>query len=172
MVTAIATVVLIIALIFAVITDVARYEIPNTLPIVITVAFLAAAIGEDADIRTIVFHLAAGMIVLIAFGVLFWKGWMGGGDVKLIAASAVWAGGNFLLQYLVVLALFGGVLALVVVLLRLVAGDAARINRPWVQRLLTRRQGVPYGVAISATGLFLLPYFPLTGWQRLIGLLQ
>ena len=169
MVAAIATLVLIIALVLAVVSDVARYEIPNTLPIVITLAFLAAAIGNGVDFRTIAIHLVCGPAVLIAFGVLFWKGWMGGGDVKLIAASAVWTGLNFLPQYLVILALFGGVLAILVILFRRVGGDAERIKARWLRRLATRREGVPYGVAISATGLFVIPYLPVSGWPTLVG---
>ena len=45
-------------------------------------------------------------------------GWIGGGDAKLAAATALWFGFDFLLDYLVYASLFGGVLTLVLIQFR------------------------------------------------------
>jgi prepilin peptidase CpaA len=68
---------------------------------------------------------------------------MGGGDVKLAAALALWFSPSGTLRFLVVMSLAGGVLTLV-----LVAWHRAR-NRQG-------RPEIPYGVAIAFGGLVIL----------------
>jgi prepilin peptidase CpaA len=68
---------------------------------------------------------------------------MGGGDVKLLTALALWLRPAWFAELVVIMALLGGVLAMVV------AG--------W--HLARHRQtpvAVPYGVAIAAAGLWVL----------------
>ena len=61
--------------------------------------------------------LAASGIALLALcvGIAVWQlGWLGGGDVKLIAALSLWAGPSHLAGLLLAIALGGGVLALAI----------------------------------------------------------
>ena len=50
--------------------------------------------------------------------VFFSQGWIGGGDAKLAAATALWFGFAHLLDYLIYASLFGGVLTLVLIQFR------------------------------------------------------
>ena len=86
--------------------------------------------------------LLAGVVFAVFVGA-FALGQMGGGDVKLIGALALWLPFHPLLQMLIVMSIGGGVLTL------LMLGD-----RAW------RRGGnveVPYGVAIAIAALLFLP---------------
>ncbi|OYW88732.1 MAG: peptidase, partial [Sphingobium sp. 32-64-5] len=77
------------------------------------------------------------------FAVLFALGMMGGGDVKLLAAIALWFPWQALGLLLVLMAILGGVVTLVTV----------------IHHRFTHREGqpeVPYGVAISLAGLWLI----------------
>ena len=64
-------------------------------------------------------HVGAGCVVLVvAFG-FFTHGWIGGGDAKLAAATALWLGFDHLLPYLVYASLFGGALTLLLLQFRM-----------------------------------------------------
>jgi prepilin peptidase CpaA len=98
--------------------------------------------------------LAAGCgAVVFAIGALgFAAGVLGGGDVKLLAASSLFAGPALLLDFLMVTALAGGVLGLAMLAGARIgpaapaAGDASVAGR--------LRGGLPYGPAIAAGGLW------------------
>ena len=77
---------------------------------------------------------------------MFGAGWMGGGDVKLLAASALWFTLSGGWRMLVMVAIAGGVLTVLILLIRLLPWP-----EPAKQRvvMLRRRGGIPYGVAIA-----------------------
>jgi len=82
-------------------------------------------------------------LALAVFGVFvgaFWLGQMGGGDVKLIGALALWLPFTPLIWMIVIMSLVGGVLTLVMVIERHVRRDS-------------RPPEIPYGVAIVIAGL-------------------
>ncbi|QNE31727.1 peptidase [Sphingomonas sp. NBWT7] len=85
-------------------------------------------------------QLGLGMLVFGLFAVAFHYGQMGGGDVKLIGAVALWLPATPLLQMLLVMSIVGGVLTLVM----LIEHKFSRNNR-----ILE----IPYGVAIAIAGL-------------------
>ena len=71
-------------------------------------------------------HLAAGALVLVVCFGLFAAGWIGGGDAKLAAATALWFGFEQLLPYLAVAGVVGGVLTLAILMLRVRAAAGVR----------------------------------------------
>ena len=85
--------------------------------------------------------IAFGVFVLFALAFRF--GWMGGGDVKLIGALALWLPPLPLANMLVLMSLIGGALTLL-----LVGERAVRRARGAIE--------VPYGVAIAAAALLTL----------------
>jgi prepilin peptidase CpaA len=91
--------------------------------------------------------VAAGLAALtLAIGfALFGANMIGGGDVKLMAAVALWAGPIRLPLLIIATALAGGVVAILLLLYR------------WGIRVRTREKSsptvMPYGVAIAAGGL-------------------
>ena len=98
---------------------------------------------------------------VFATGFLLWRrGILGGGDVKLLSALALWAGGSLLLPFLLLTALLGGVLALVwlharhaslLLPLRVTTG----LSRAGLPTLPGDEQSLPYGVAVSFAGIWL-----------------
>lgn len=142
-----------IALVTAAITDLKARRIDN---------WLTGAVALGAPL----FWWASGLslwpgvalqfgVALVAFAILaglFAIRAMGGGDVKLLTALALWIEPMLFGQLVVMMALLGGVLTL--------AMGAWHVMR--------RREGrlaIPYGVAISAAGLWVLGahYFPSAG---------
>jgi len=86
-------------------------------------------------------QIALGLGMFGVFAALFALGMMGGGDVKLLAAIALWFPWQALLALLVVMALLGGVVTLITVI------HHRRIKREG-------QPEVPYGVAIALAGLW------------------
>ena len=142
-----------IALLIAAITDIRARRIDN---------WLTGAVALGAPL----FWWASGLsvwpgialqfgVALIAFAilaVLFAMRAMGGGDVKLLTALALWIEPVLFMQLIVLMALLGGVLTLV-------------LGSWHIMRRRKDRLAIPYGVAISAAGLWVLAahYFPAAG---------
>ena len=88
-------------------------------------------------------QLALGLAVFALFAGLFALGMMGGGDVKMLAALALWFPWEALLFLLVAMALLCAVVTLITL----------------AHHKLARRSGqpeVPYGVAISLAALWVV----------------
>ncbi|MCP3735199.1 prepilin peptidase [Sphingomonas sp. RP10(2022)] len=97
-------------------------------------------------------QLGIAAIVFAVFLGAFAAGWMGGGDVKMIAALALWLPLGSLLDMLMVMSVLGGAITI-----------AMMIERRWQRRI--GQVEVPYGVAIAAAALLALPAtLPRTGF--------
>lgn len=130
------------ALLFAAYGDWLRRDIPNKLNLAIALTapiyWWASGFSLWPDIA-IIAGLAAILFALFTFA--FAIGAMGGGDVKMIGALALWMTPAQLPLMLIVMALTGGVLT-VVMLIR--HGLAKGSSKP----------EIPYGIAIAAGGLW------------------
>lgn len=131
--------------------DLARFEIPDTLSILLLAGALLYGLLTPGFAWG---SHALAVLALFAVGLLlFALGWMGGGDVKLLTAFAAWTGLSGLPLFLTGVALAGGALALLLLLARSglkLAGRAAQ-DMP---RLFRPGAPLPYAVAITAGGLF------------------
>ncbi|MBO6782403.1 MAG: prepilin peptidase [Alphaproteobacteria bacterium] len=92
----------------ATVTDVRSFRIPNRISIAMVALYAAYALGGFADPRS---GLLAGGIVFAAGVFMFARGWMGGGDVKLLAAVSLWAGTEHVLPMLLIVTATGGVMS-------------------------------------------------------------
>lgn len=133
-------------LVIAAVGDVRRYLIPNRLCGVVAALalpyWIAVCMQTGAPLLPALgLQLGVALLVFAGFALLFALGAMGGGDVKLIAALALWVPAHRIPELLFFVALAGGVLALVLILARRVRGSTSR--------------AVPYGVAIAAGGLWI-----------------
>jgi prepilin peptidase CpaA len=141
-----------ILLIVAAIIDVRTFTISNGLNL--TVALLAPlywwSIGlplwPDAAIQVAV---ACGVFAVLA--ATFYMGMMGGGDVKLAAALALWFRPFTTLKILVIMSLAGGLLTLIVLALH-----KKRAKSPIPGDSPAVKPEVPYGVAIAIGALWIL----------------
>ena len=133
-----------IALVFAAGTDIHRRQIDNWLNIAIALGAplfwwtsglaLWPDVAMQLGVALAAFAILAGMFAL---------GMMGGGDVKLLTALALWIEPGAFLQLLVIMALAGGVLTILMAVVH-------------VMRRQKEKLAVPYGVAIAFGGLWIL----------------
>jgi prepilin peptidase CpaA len=108
--------------------------------------------------------LAVGLVVFLAAAFCWRRGWMGGGDVKLLAAAAIFVPPAESFTFITVVAVTGGLLALIYLAARRVVRAPSPV-RPRglllralrVEQWRIRRGGpLPYACAIAAGGLFVL----------------
>src|SRR5258707_1289418 len=86
---------------FAASSDLITMTISNRVSIALVGGFLALALMSGMTVAEVLSHVGAAAVVLaVTFG-LFTRGWIGGGDAKLAAATAMWLGFDYLLNYLV-----------------------------------------------------------------------
>ena len=152
---------------FAASSDLFTMTISNRLSLALAGGFLLLTLVTGMTLAAFGMHIAAAAAVLIvAFG-FFSQGWIGGGDAKLAAATALWFGFDFLLDYMVYASLFGGVLTIVLIQFRKLPLPAVLARQKWIMRLHETGGGVPYGIALAAAALVV---YPKTGWMPAIGL--
>ncbi len=152
---------------FAASSDLLTMTISNRLSLALAGGFFLLTIITGMSLTAIGMHLAAAALVLtISFG-FFSMGWIGGGDAKLAAATALWFGFDFLLDYLVYASLFGGVLTVLLIQFRRLPLPAPLARQPWILRLHETGGGVPYGIALAAAALTV---YPKTGWMPAFGI--
>jgi prepilin peptidase CpaA len=150
--------VLAIALLFAAFTDLRRRQIDNWLNAAIALGAPAFWFASGLSLEDIGYQLAVAVAAFAVLAGLFAMGAMGGGDVKLLAALALWVSPMWFMRMLIIMAIVGGVLTLVFAM--------------WH---ITRRQpgkvAIPYGVAIAFAGLWALSgqYLPKTTFTSLLG---
>jgi prepilin peptidase CpaA len=185
LIAAAATMILLIA---AAASDITRYRIPNVIVYAIVAAFAVGAIFNFAW-PAIVWPVLAGVAMFLLGAGLFALGMFGGGDVKLIAAMALWTGFADLPRFLLIMSAAGGLIGLVLLLKRrrqqpamassapaatessaaeatVATASTAETPRP------TRKSHIPYGVGIAIAGLdfFLIsqhsPLAPLWPWMQ------
>ena len=150
---------------YAAASDIFTMTIPNRLSLALVVAFVALALAGGLSLPAILAHLGAGALVLaVTFG-MFAAGWIGGGDAKLAAATALWLGFETLLDYLVLSTIAGGALTLAIIQLRACNLPLFTMGWGWLCRLHDRGSGVPYGVALAGAALVVYPQSPV--WTAL-----
>ena len=135
----------------AAVSDLRAFRIANRSPLILLAAFVPAAVAAGFGWQDWLYHLGAGLGLLVIGAVLFFRGVWGGGDAKLLPAVAVWAGPGGLPRLLVVMALVGGVLAVLALVAGRVPLGPSGVVRAWGERL-AKAGHVPYGVAIAAAG--------------------
>ena len=130
-------------LIVAAVIDVRTFTISNRLNLSVALGAPLYWLSIASPWSGVAVQLAAGGIVFVLLAGAFYAGMMGGGDVKLASALALWFSPGGTVKFLVLMSLAGGVLTLV-----LVAWHRAK-----------RREGrpeSPYGVAIAFGALAIL----------------
>jgi prepilin peptidase CpaA len=144
-----------IALLVAAFTDIRRRQIDNWLNAVIAATaplyWWACGLSLWPDVA---WQLGVALVTFAFLAVLFAIRAMGGGDVKLLTALALWIQPAWFLKLLVGMALIGGVLTL--------------LMGAWhVARRRKNKLAIPYGVAISAAGLWVIAAQISPAFQKL-----
>ncbi len=130
-------------LIAAAVGDVRTRLIPNRLTLAVALLAPAWWIAAGYSGHDMLLQIALSAGVLTVFAACFALGMMGGGDVKLLAALALWLPLVRMAQLLVWMALAGGVLTLAMLIAHRLRKSQGRLE-------------IPYGVAISAAALLIV----------------
>jgi prepilin peptidase CpaA len=152
---------------FAASSDLLTMTISNRVSLLLIAGFFVLAIASGMGLTEIGLHIAAGAIVLAVAFTCFALGWIGGGDAKVAAATALWFGFDHLLTYLVYASLFGGVLTLMLLEFRRWPIPYALTGQRWLLRLHHKETGIPYGIALAAGALMV---YPETAWIKAVDL--
>jgi prepilin peptidase CpaA len=143
---------------FAASSDLLTMTISNRVSLLLAAGFAVLAVVTGMSLTEIGWHVAAGAAVLVITFVFFARGWIGGGDAKLAAATALWFGFPHLLDYLIYASLLGGALTLLLLQWRNWPLPAFLARQSWAQRLHDRNSGIPYGIALAAAALAIYPH--------------
>jgi prepilin peptidase CpaA len=138
--------------------DLASFTIPNFLQTALIGAFILFAASVHLTLPALGWHLLAGFVGLSAGFALFALGYIGGGDAKLFAAVALWLGFHDLGSFALTASVFGGLLTLTLLMLRQWPLPAMVSRLRWIGRLHATDAGIPYGVALAAGALVILPH--------------
>lgn len=150
---------------FAASSDLLTMKIPNFVSLIMIAGFAILAVASGMSLEQMAMHAGAGLLVLcITFG-FFTRGWIGGGDAKLAAATALWFGFEHLMEYALYGSVFGGVLTLVLLQYRAFPLPSILVGRTWAERLHEPKGDVPYGIALAAGAMVV---YPNTAWMQAI----
>jgi prepilin peptidase CpaA len=132
-------VIFLLSLVVAAAVDVWKRQVPNIAVILVAVTGLAAFV-MTGNVDKIWQPLTVALVTIVAGVPLFARKWVGGGDIKLLAATACWFTAKGTLQFLTAVFISGGLLALTFIAIRF----AGRGKGPSVPS-----GGIPYAVAIA-----------------------
>lgn len=152
---------------FAAFSDLFTMTISNRVSLLLVAGFFVMALLVGMSGADLLSHLGAGAAVLAVTFTLFACGWIGGGDAKLAAATALWLGFEPLPSYLIYSSLFGGLLTLAILQYRIMPLPAALASQDWAVRLHRANAGVPYGIALAAGAIAVYPH---TIWMKPLAL--
>jgi prepilin peptidase CpaA len=151
---------------FAASSDLFTMTIANRVSIILVAGFGVLAVLTGTGAVEVLWHTAAAALVLAIVFLFFTRGWIGGGDAKLAAATVLWLGFAHLADYLFYASIFGGVLTLLIIYFRSVPLPRMFLGRGWAERLHRSDSGVPYGIALAAAALVVYPH---TQWMAALG---
>ena len=136
-----------IALLIAAFTDLKSRKIANWLNGAIALAAPVFWLATDMALwPDVAIQVGLALATFFGLSILFALKAMGGGDVKLLTALALWIAPAHFLQLLIMMALLGGVLTLL-------------FGGWYVMRRQKDKIAIPYGVAIAAAGLWAIASF-------------
>jgi prepilin peptidase CpaA len=151
---------------FAASSDLFTMTIANRVSLILVGGFVLLALLTGMSAHDMLIHAGVAAAVLVVAFLCFTRGWIGGGDAKLAAATVLWLGFAHLADYLFYASIFGGALTLLIIYFRTVPLPAVFVGRPWAERLHRSDSGVPYGIALAAAALIV---YPQTEWMTAIG---
>jgi len=151
-------------MVFAASSDLFTMTISNRVTVALVGGFVAMVFISGMSPSDVLAHAGAAATVLAVTFLFFARGWIGGGDAKLAAATALWFGFDHLVVYLLYASVFGGALTLAMIRFRLMSLPQVLADQEWVTRLHRPNGGVPYGIALAAAALLI---YPDTTWMQL-----
>jgi prepilin peptidase CpaA len=145
----------------AALSDLFTMTIPNRVSLVLLGTFIVLAPLLGLTLPAIGMHFAGAAIVFSACFALFALNVMGGGDAKLLAASALWFGFDpSLTAFLLYVSFLGGAVTILILMLRSRSDTIMAMGLPLPNSLLIAKK-IPYGIAIAVGGFLAFPSSPM-----------
>lgn len=154
-----------LAMFYAAASDMFSMTISNNVSIILVAGFIVLSWAIGMDLQAIAWHWALAAVVLVCGIGFFAVGLMGGGDVKLAAATSLWLGWEFTLPYLITASFMGGVLTILIILARAWSLPVFMLKIQWIARLHDKDKGVPYGIALGPAAVMV---YPATPWMQYV----
>ena len=151
---------------FAASSDLFTMTISNRISLLLLAGFFVMAALIGMPTQQVLWHVGTAFGVLAVTFIFFARGWIGGGDAKLAAATALWVGPELLMNYLLYASILGGALTLLMIRFRVHPLPGILAGREWVERLHRMDAGVPYGIALAIGALMV---YPDTVWMKALG---
>ncbi|MGZ8998533.1 MAG: A24 family peptidase [Allosphingosinicella sp.] len=124
--------------------DLRSRTIPNGLNLAIALLAIPFWWASGLDVwPDVALQVGLALLIFGLFTIAFAIGAMGGGDVKMLGALALWIPGGALIPLIVIMSLAGGVLTAAMFIRQRMAGKQGQLE-------------IPYGVAIAFAGLWLI----------------
>ena len=138
--------------------DLTRYIIPNWMSGILLALYPVFLLTMPLPVDySIPYSILVFVAVFILGMLIFALRWAGGGDVKLLAVLALWTGVSATTAFLFLTALLGGLVALLLISVRPIAGRFYKIeDASEMPRLFRHGEPLPYGLAITVAFLYLL----------------
>ncbi len=149
-----------VCMVFATFYDIFTMTIPNKISLALIAGFVILAPLAGMGWQDMAMHFGVAAIVLVVGYLFFLAGWMGAGDAKLLASSALWFGAASSVPYIMYASLLGGVLTLVIWLGRKARLPVEVFNKQWLTRLFDNKEGIPYGAALGPAALIVFAESP------------
>ena len=142
---------------FAACSDLFTMLISNRVSVALVIGCLPLAFFVGMPMDMMLLHYSCGVAVLAITFAMFCFGWVGGGDAKLAAATAIWVGWDHIMEYALLTAILGGFLTLALLAVRRWPLPGILVRQHWIARLHDEKCGIPYGIALAAAGLMIYP---------------
>jgi prepilin peptidase CpaA len=130
--------------------DVKTLRIPNALVAAVAALGLVRLI-LIGDLSFALYTISASLLVFIVTFLMFWRGFVGGGDAKLLTAAALLIGYHDLFNFLLVMGICGALVSVAVLVM-----PRSSVVTSDEQPLPKARLVVPYGAAIAGGGIVTL----------------
>lgn len=101
-------------------------------------------------------HILVGFTFFLAGFAMFAFGWLGGGDAKLMAATALWWQWPDAILYVFYTTIIGAVLSIFLMVGRKFI-PVRVLTSPWAYKMFKDEKKMPYGLALAAGALLTLP---------------
>lgn len=144
-------------MVYAAYSDLKSYTLPNFISLILVAGFAVIMMILQPPLSAIGWHVGISAILFVVGFILFATGLFGGGDVKVIAALGLWLGPLNVLPFLTLMAIFGGGLAVVLLVFRKIEIPQNWLKNSAIAGLHSKEEGIPYGVAIAIAALIEFP---------------
>lgn len=142
-----------VPVLWAALTDLRRFEIPNECSITL-IALYPLYLVVSPDPVNVVGGIVTAVAVFALTFTIYLFGRLGGGDVKLMTALALWAGPTYIIDFIVIMTLSGALLSFIYLTkakfaVALALDDSGETEA----RDNVLSAALPYGVAIASGGI-------------------